>query len=67
MNNEIPVLALSIRDACAAIGVGRTKLYSLINDGQLEARALGGRTVIPAESLERLVASLPPAPIRVRK
>jgi excisionase family DNA binding protein len=59
------VLAFSVRDACAAIGIGRTKLYALIGDGKLEARALGGRTVIPAASLEQLIANLPPAPIRV--
>ena len=59
------VLAFGINDACAAIGIGRTKLYHLINAGALEARALGGRTVIPAASLEQLIANLPPAPIRV--
>jgi len=67
MTTDKPIMALSIRDACAAVGIGRSTLYGLINSGQLEARALGGRTVIPAESLERLVASLPAAPIRVRK
>lgn len=61
------IISMSIRDACSAVGIGRSTLYGLINSGKLEARALGGRTVIPAESLERLVASLPAAPIRVRK
>lgn len=64
MTHEKPVFALNIRDACAAIGIGRTKLYELINDGELDARALGGRTVIPAASLEKLVANLPAAPIK---
>jgi excisionase family DNA binding protein len=64
MTPEKPVLALTIRDACAAIGCGRTKLYELINDGELDARALGGRTVIPAASLHKLIANLPPAPIK---
>ena len=58
---------MSIRDACSAVGIGRSTLYGLINAGKLEARALGGRTVIPAASLEQLIASLPTAPIRVRK
>jgi excisionase family DNA binding protein len=65
------VLAFTINGACAAIGVGRTKLYELINSGTLEARSLGAKTVIPGESLERLIASLPKIgkkpPIRVRK
>jgi excisionase family DNA binding protein len=56
--------AFSINDACAAIGIGRTKLYSLISDGKLDARAIGGRTVIPAASLQKFVSTLPLAPIR---
>ena len=67
MTDEKSILAFSIRDACAGIGVGRTKLYALINEGKLDARAIGGRTVIPAASLQNFVANLPPAPIRVRK
>ena len=63
---ENQILALSIRDACAALGCGRTSLYSLISAGKIEARSLVSRTIIPAESLHRFVASLPPAPIRVR-
>ena len=63
---ENQILALSVRDACAALGCGRTSLYSLISAGKIEARSLGARTIIPAESLRRFVASLPPAPIRVR-
>ena len=65
MKPETTVLTFSIRDACTAIGIGRTKLYSLINDGKLDARAIGGRTVIPAASLQSFVANLPAAPIRV--
>ena len=63
---ENQILALSIRDACAALGCGRTSLYSLISAGKIEARSLGARTIIPVESLRRFVASLPAAPIRVR-
>lgn len=64
MNTD--VLAYPITDACRVIGCGRTTLYGYISAGKIEARSLGSRTVIPAESLHRFVASLPPAPIRVR-
>lgn len=57
--------AFNVKDACKAIGCGRTTLYSLIAIGKIEARALGGRTVIPAASLQGFVDALPPAPIRV--
>lgn len=64
MNQNPCVLAYSIPDACNALSIGRTRLYALIAEGQLEARQCGGRTLIPAESLRAFVAALPPAPIR---
>lgn len=48
-------LAYSIADACRVSSIGRTKLYALIGTGQLEARRIGGRTLIPAASLRRLI------------
>jgi excisionase family DNA binding protein len=56
-------LTCGIADACAALGIGRTKLYELIAAGKLDARALDGRTVIIAESIRAYVASLPRAAI----
>jgi hypothetical protein len=47
-------------EAKAALGCGTTRLYELINKGLLEARKLGHRTYITAESLEAFIASLPP-------
>lgn len=49
-------LAYSIREACAALSLGRTKLYALIAEGELEAVRIGGRTVIPAGSMIELLA-----------
>ena len=46
-------------EARAALGIGTQKLYDLINNGTLDARKLGHRTYITAESLEAFVASLP--------
>ncbi len=60
-------LAYGVIGAARALGIGRSSIYRLISEGKLEARALGGRTVIPAASLQAFVASLPPAPIRPAK
>ena len=57
-------LAYGIQDACRVLGIGRTRLYALIAEGKIEARACGGRTLIPAKSLRAFLASLPSAPIR---
>ena len=48
-------LAYSIPEAAAAVSIGRSKLYALIAEGRLETRKIGKRTVIPAESLVRLL------------
>jgi excisionase family DNA binding protein len=45
--------------AKTAIGCGNTKFYELIADGELDARKMGSRTMITAESLKRYVESLP--------
>ena len=55
MNNPHP-LAYSIKDACSASSLGRTTLYSHIAAGRLKAIRVGGRTVIPADSLQALLA-----------
>lgn len=48
-------LAYSIKEACRASSLGRTRLYQLIAEGRLEARKVGKRTIIPAASLRALI------------
>ena len=52
---DTPKLAYSIAEACAASSLGRTSLYAHIASGRLHAVRIGGRTVIPANSLEALL------------
>lgn len=57
MNQSNPApLAYSIADACRVSSIGKTRLYQLINEGKLKTTKLGKRTLIPAESLRRLIA-----------
>ena len=53
-SNTAP-LAYSIADACRVTSIGRTRIYQLINEGWLESRKIGNRTIIPAASLRALV------------
>jgi excisionase family DNA binding protein len=53
-----PVL-LRINDACRFIGIGRSKLYELIAQGQIDAVKVGARTLVPTTSLEKFIRSLP--------
>ena len=48
-------LAYSVKEACAASSLGRTTLYAHIAAGRLESRRIGGRTIIPADSLHALI------------
>lgn len=59
MQSEYPTnakLAFSIREACEASSLGRTTIYAHIAAGRLEAKRIGGRTIIPAASLRRLIS-----------
>ena len=55
-NYNTPKLGYSIREACQASSLGRTTIYSHIAAGRLRAVRVGGRTIIPAESLHALIA-----------
>lgn len=49
-------LAYSVPEACAATSLGRTSIYAHISSGRLRAVRIGGRTVIPADSLQALLS-----------
>jgi excisionase family DNA binding protein len=53
--NNIEPLALTINDACKAIGIGRTSLYELIRQGRLKTIKVAGRTLVPMAALRVLV------------
>jgi excisionase family DNA binding protein len=48
-------IAVSVSEAAKALGVGRTSVYNLINEGRLEVFKLGRRTLIKTASIRRLV------------
>ncbi len=51
-------LSLSIEEARVATGLGKTKLYQLINSGELKARKIGKRTVILKDDLQTFLSNL---------
>lgn len=50
---------LSVGEAVRMFGIGRTKLYELIQRGDIEAVKLGRRTLIRAASARAFIESLP--------
>jgi excisionase family DNA binding protein len=51
--------AFSIAEVMSLTGLGRDKVYSLINEGLLAARKCGRRTLITATDLQAFLESLP--------
>ncbi len=49
---------VSIKEGAAELGVGRTKTYELIDDGELETVKIGRRHLIVHASIGRLVDRL---------
>lgn len=52
---NITKLAFSIREACEATSLSRSSIYAHIAAGRLHTVRIGGRTVIPANSLQSLL------------
>ena len=50
-------LGYSVAEACAALSLGKTTLYAQIAAGRLAKARVGGRTIIPADSLKALLKS----------
>jgi excisionase family DNA binding protein len=48
-------LSCTISEACAATGLGRTKLYEAISAGRVQTSKVGTRTLIIVESLVSLI------------
>ncbi|MBC6982865.1 helix-turn-helix domain-containing protein [Caulobacter sp. 17J80-11] len=50
-------LAYRVNDAAKAIGLSRSTLYELRNEGKLRIVKVAGRALIPCEDLEALLGS----------
>jgi excisionase family DNA binding protein len=50
-----PKLGYSIREACQTTSLSRSTIYNHIAAGRLRAVRVGGRTIIPADSLHAMI------------
>ena len=60
-------LAVTIPDAMAMLGVGRSTIYGLMGSAQINARKIGRRTLITTSSIRALLEALPAAEIAAPK
>ena len=52
--------ARRIKDACTALGVGKSTLYKLASEGKLRMVRIAGRTLVPESEIDRLAAGSVP-------
>jgi hypothetical protein len=66
---DSPLKAIAVRrqDAANMIGEGVSKIDMLIATGQIQGKKSGRNLLITVESLERYVAGLPPADLRIER
>lgn len=53
-----PRILLSINEAAASLGIGRTLMYELLSSGQVESVYVGRLHRVPADALAAFVAML---------
>jgi excisionase family DNA binding protein len=49
-------LNVSLAEACQLVGIGRTRLYEYINDGELRTVRIGKRRLVPMDAIHDFVA-----------
>lgn len=55
MRNSVEPVSYSVADAKAALGIGRSKIYELMNSGVLRRVKIGRKTLIPASDIRALI------------
>tara|TARA_R110000868_G_scaffold375710_1_gene640359 strand:- start:12558 stop:12755 length:198 start_codon:yes stop_codon:yes gene_type:complete len=50
-------ITVRIKEACRITGIGRSKLYELIAEGEIEIVKIGAITLVPVDSLRTLIDS----------
>lgn len=54
-------LAYTVDEAAPALGLSVATVWAMLKDGELTAKKLRGRTLIPKGELERVLGAAPPA------
>ena len=53
--HSAPQLTVRVPEALQMLGIGRTKLYALLGEGEIEAIKIGKATLVVVESLHAFV------------
>jgi excisionase family DNA binding protein len=55
MNIRPEPLAYTVAAFCKAMSLGKTKVFEMIRTGEIRSKIVGGRRLIPAEEIQRLL------------
>lgn len=58
MAPQVAPITVRIPDACRMIGIGRSKMYELIQEGRIETVKLGTSTLVMVDSITALIAGI---------
>jgi excisionase family DNA binding protein len=58
----VTTLLLTVEEAAGQLRIARSRVYDLINSGQLKSKKIGASRRIPYEALAEYVTSLPDEP-----
>jgi excisionase family DNA binding protein len=56
--DRIEPITVRVPDACRMLGIGRSKLYELIAEGEIPTLKLGSATLLPVAGIRAFVARL---------
>ena len=57
-SGNVDRLFFTIREAATQLAISRATLYRLINRGELDARRIGRRTLVPVDALHQFAHDL---------
>ncbi len=57
-------ISYTLKEVCDKARLGKTKLYEVINSGELKAKKWGNRTIILASDLEAFLSKLESYPVK---
>lgn len=57
-NSPLLPANLSVKGGASWLGIGQTKMWALIRDGEVKAVRLGSRTLLPLSELQRFQSRL---------
>ncbi len=57
--SNVDRLAYKVSEVAESLGISRARAYELVKAGEIPSVRLGGRVLVPADGLRRMLSGLP--------